>query len=378
VKNIPWELMALEGFFASDLREIVEKYFIVTDYYTVDSEAVFAVSFSKVNVRECFYALLNDIKPMGFIAALRSTGPNEGVLKIVKWRERRRGRKAVKIILLVITAITCFAAGYFMSKSISNLLIEYGLKSSPANTFQEAAIYTVSLLGILGIHELGHIMAAIRRGRKPSYPYFIPGPAGTFGAVILSEEPMVERDEIFDIGFSGPIFGFIPAGIAAFLGLLNSYYLPVDVARKMMETGKITAFPSIVILEIFSSLIGRKEGVLLLSPLGFAGYLGLYVTFLNLLPIGQLDGGHVVYAIIKSDKIRSLIMLISWLLLSLVNPAMAILALFLALYFPHPPPLNDVSEMEPKKKAIGLILYLIVLILCAPIPEQLIKLLEML
>lgn len=150
-------------------------------------------------------------------------------------------------------------------------------------------------MSILTLHEAGHIFAAICHGIPVTLPYFIPAPTliGTFGAIIRMPPVPHSRKSLFDIGIAGPVAGFFPSLLALIWGLHLSR--PVSLSGDSgLEIGESFLFHQISL--VFGPSVNSGE-TLVLSPVGFAGWTGLFVTALNLIPAGQLDGGHFLFAL---------------------------------------------------------------------------------
>jgi len=160
--------------------------------------------------------------------------------------------------------------------------------------------FSASLLLILGTHELGHFIASRRHGVITTFPTFIPGPPlppmiGTFGAVIKIKSPITTKAALVDIGASGPLAGFVVAIFVTLWGLGESTVIPRNAAEGSLGLG------SSIIFHLLSYIaVGPLPPThdVMLSPVAFAGWIGMFVTAMNLLPLGQLDGGHLVYALI--------------------------------------------------------------------------------
>ncbi len=185
--------------------------------------------------------------------------------------------------------------------------------------------FAMALMAILLAHESGHYIWARRYGLNASPPYFLPAPPvvnfiGTFGAFIRLRSQVVDRRQLMDVGAAGPWAGFVVAVIALIAGLLRS--------QLVAEIGPSSQFVMLAELQvylgdspIFAALRERLvgEGTVLLHPLAFAGWLGLFVTTLNLLPLGQLDGGHVLYALLgRRQGVVSTVALVGLLVLGYV------------------------------------------------------------
>ena len=158
-------------------------------------------------------------------------------------------------------------------------------------------LYSVTIMSILLVHEMGHYINAKKNGMEVTLPYFIPLPfwLGTMGAVIQIKSKIPNRNALIETGASGPLYGFIASVVAIVVGMLIS---PVS-------TQPVSGFLGTSLL--YKSLAYLVKGVhpcyIVLNPVLFAGWLGLFVTMINLLPIGQLDGGHVIYALFGKSKL---------------------------------------------------------------------------
>jgi membrane-associated protease RseP (regulator of RpoE activity) len=157
------------------------------------------------------------------------------------------------------------------------------------------APFSLTLLSILLAHELGHYLTCRHYGIRATYPYFIPAPTliGTLGAFIRIKSPIVNRKELFDVGISGPVAGFVLAIPAMILAIfLAKGSMPVS-APDSISLGHPLAL--ILLVKIFRS--GLNPAEVIFHPVGCAAWVGLFATALNLLPLGQLDGGHILYAV---------------------------------------------------------------------------------
>ena len=159
--------------------------------------------------------------------------------------------------------------------------------------------FSLTLMGILLAHELGHFILARRNGVDATLPFFIPAPTliGTFGAVIRIKSPIRSRQALFDIGIAGPIAGFLVAVPVLFWGLALSKPMPPTA----FDSSLILGYPLIfnLVYRAVAPLMPHAAplGSLYLHPVGVAAWVGMLATALNLLPGGQLDGGHITYAV---------------------------------------------------------------------------------
>jgi hypothetical protein len=322
-----------------DVEEALVEHGVPTFYVRVKPES-----------KQAFIRLVKKLAEVEVTPVMR-VKDGRSLIKVVPKPKTKPSRPIINIILLLITTTTVFITGYILSAGLE----EYGV-----DPLVGAASFTLALLGILGIHEMGHKLSANHHGMKASLPYFIPGPPflgiGTFGAVIIQKETAPNRDALFDIGASGPIAGFIVTVFVSAIGLSISPVVPMTGD----SSGGLPISPLFLLL--MSALVkapGPGNYVVYLHPVAFAGWLGMFITLLNLLPTGMLDGGHTLRSIINNDFARmaftavsivTLLVLQQWLMLALV--------LFLSMY-KHPGPLDDVSELSGKRKLVAVLLLLI-------------------
>src|SRR3990172_6413074 len=229
--------------------------------------------------------------------------------------------------------------------------------------------FSVSLLSILGVHEMGHYLTARRYGVQVTLPYFIPAPVGlgTFGAFIKMKSPVIDRRSLFDIGIAGPLAGLALAIPVLMIGLRLSEIVPSG-GRMGISLGSPLLF-----MLVQQMVLGTiPEGMdVLLHPVAFAGWIGLFVTALNLLPLGQLDGGHIAYALVgrQSEKLA----FVTAVVLALLGLTFWLGWLFWAflgfmLGFKHPQPMNDVTPLDPTRRLLALGALILLLCLITPSP----------
>ncbi len=244
------------------------------------------------------------------------------------------------------------------------------------NGLMGGIIYSVSLILILLCHEMGHYLTA-RHYRVPaSLPYFIPSPLppfGTFGAVIKMGGSIPHRKALFDIAIMGPALGLVLALPAAVLGIALSTVTPLE----FVPAGETILGPSI----IFSLLIQWIHGPLDMSsslqlhPIATAGWAGLFVTALNLLPIGQLDGGHIIYALFhrKSASIYRWVFIAFALFAILVQPPwlLFLLLVYLLTRLRHPPTLDEDLPIGRQRFFLGVLAILFLILSFPPAPIML-------
>jgi membrane-associated protease RseP (regulator of RpoE activity) len=235
--------------------------------------------------------------------------------------------------------------------------------------------FSITLLLILLTHEFSHYFMSRKHNVSVTLPYFIPAPSiiGTFGAIIKMKPPILDRRSLIDIGASGPIGGFIVAVIAVIIGLHYSEIKPIEEIQKL--EGGISLGSSILfyLLTKIALHIDPDKYDIILHPIAFAGWIGLLVTSLNLLPIGQLDGGHIIYALFgeKHELISKGVIPILIVLGALYWSGWIIWALLmLFLGYRHPPVVYPAIQLDKKRKIIGWISFIIFLLTFTPMPVR--------
>jgi membrane-associated protease RseP (regulator of RpoE activity) len=234
--------------------------------------------------------------------------------------------------------------------------------------------FAVSLMIILLTHEFSHYFASKWHGVKATLPYFIPAPTiiGTFGAFIKMKSPIVTRRALIDIGASGPIAGFIVSVAAAIIGLHSSEIVPLSQAKGALSLGD-----SILFTLLAKAVVGvaPADAEILLNPVAFAGWIGLFVTSINLIPVGQLDGGHIAYAFLGERHARLsfiLVLLMSVLGLFLWEGWILWAVLLLVLGLRHPPVVYWEETLDKKRRVTGWIALLILILTFIPDPFKIV------
>jgi len=233
--------------------------------------------------------------------------------------------------------------------------------------------FTLAMISILFVHEMGHFIASRRRGIVTSWPYFIPAPniIGTFGAVIKSKSPFWNRRDLIEVGAAGPIAGWLVASFWLIYGLSQSSALPVEAFT----------YSDIVFSLDGESIIIRLIAPVLAGPLGegyfynfteaaFAGWVGMLITAINMLPIGQLDGGHVIYGLLrKKQKYFGWAAMLGLLILGYQSPMWWFFAAFGFIFgVAHPPTLEDHHPPSRTATIMGVTALIILLVSFTPIP----------
>lgn len=216
--------------------------------------------------------------------------------------------------------------------------------------------FAATLMAILLFHEMGHYVLARMHGVRASLPYFIPGPpffVGTFGAFIRMKSPPANRRALFDVGAAGPWAGVFLAIPAVIVGLSLSEVRPLNPFEGGVILGDSFLFSALTHLVLS---VSADDVSIILHPVALAGWFGLFVTFLNLLPVGQLDGGHVTYSLFgRWHRWISRVSLLAILLLGFQGWQgwFVWVVLLSMLGVDHPPTLDLFSALDPRRKIYG-------------------------
>ena len=243
-----------------------------------------------------------------------------------------------------------------------------------SNLFFTELPYSISLLFILFCHEMGHYLPARFYKIEATLPYFIPipfDPVGTMGAVISIKEPIRTKLQLFDIGTGGPLMSLILSVIAWCIGLKFSELVEINKfgdASNLLEFGDslFTYYSGQWILGPYDP----KNITILIHPLAKAGWVGLLITAINLLPFGQLDGGHIIYSLFKENYRKWIYYLfIVFLFLGLVNFSWVLwgFIIYYLIKVEHPY-VPDGEELNFTRKAIGIFLLLSLIFIFVPNP----------
>ncbi len=279
-------------------------------------------------------------------------------------------RPGLAIALLVITLFTTTLAGATLAGVNPEEL------QTQSSLLRQGLPYSLALMAILGVHELSHYLAAIRYKIRATLPYFIPIPffIGTFGAFIQMRSPVPNRRALFDTSIAGPLGGFIVALPILIWGFSLSEVIPAGEETSLFNFDSLDPRFSFFIAVASKIALGSQltPGTALdLHPLAIAGYLGIIVTALNLMPVGQLDGGHIVHAMFGQRTAAGIGQVARLLLLglSLIHQEFLLWAIIL-LFIPilDEPALNDVTELDTKRDILGLVALTLLVVILLPVP----------
>lgn len=295
--------------------------------------------------------------------------PHSGYGSQVEWTEdapavtSKKSRVWIYPLFFIITLFTTLVAGTRME----------GLNPFENPAFLRKGIpFSFTLLAILFVHEMGHYITSKYYKVKTTLPLFIPGfwwpyGIGTFGAVIRMRSPILLKRALLEIGAAGPIAGFVVAVGAVIIGLKLSSVVETDSLRQGIILGEPLFFSGLSHL-----LLHVPDGYdVFLHPVAFAGWVGFFVTSLNLLPIGQLDGGHIAYAILgKRQRQVSMGMVLCLVLLGLYSwPGWFVWAVLPTVVgMRHPPVMDEEVPLTLRQKVIGWVSVLLFIGTFIPVP----------
>ncbi|MBX3085586.1 MAG: site-2 protease family protein [Anaerolineae bacterium] len=344
-----------------------------------DAETAFPV------VEERFHTL-------GYTPSMERQGEMDVILAVegLVVGRRIKTRAWLHLLLLILTiASTIFSASMFRggvapgtvkcTLDANNKLVCTDVSGNTVNAIlnevQRNAPYAVpfglTLLLILGVHEMGHYIAARRHKVDVTLPFFVPlpfiSPLGTLGAVIFIRSMLKSKKALFDVGISGPLAGFVVAFIALIIGMRMPSY--PDANRLITRVG------TPILVEAVGKIVRPQDRnisqFITRQPVAFAAWFGMFLTALNLLPIGQLDGGHVTYTLFGRTAWTIAMVTFGGLIVLgvTVMPSFlfyAVLALLTGLR--HPPPNNDITPLDNRRRLLGYATLILFFLIATPNP----------
>lgn len=338
------------------IRSTVATFFPVYETRIGPQSLILAIHPDPATLEVRFEELRRALRTQGYIPLLRRDSGEE-FIEVIRRPRAGRSRIWINLLLLAGTIGTTSFAG-----ALIWLTFRSGLSLSVGDFLYGELYFGAPVMTILGLHEFAHYAVARRRHLDASLPYFIPVPPplilGTLGAFVSIREPFPDKKTLFDVGAAGPLAGFAASLPFALAGLFLSVHAPAP---------SVTYCGVTVLGQNYGNLLVGTPGIWLLfslflppnvanlHPLALAGWVGILVTAINLLPAGQLDGGHVFRALF-GDRARyvsyaAVVLLFGLGLLYVGWIFFAILIMFLGLR--HPPPLNDLSPLGRGRAVVG-------------------------
>ena len=312
-----------------------------------------------------FLILQEGLKGQPFFALI----PNPQAQGSKKDRDEPITRPVLALLFLAMTVVTTTVAGI----EIAGFTVEQ-LQSEP-DILNRGLLYSIPLIAILIVHELGHYFVSLSYNLRCTLPYLIPFPLffGTLGAFVQRRTPTPHRRALFDIAIAGPIAGFLITIPILFWGLTQSQTVPLETSN-IFDFKVFDPRSSFLLAMIAKSALGSKLGVdiaINLHPIAIAGYLGLLLTAFNLIPVGQLDGGNIAHAVFgqRMALVIGQIARILTTVLAVINPSFWLLAIFLWLMpLIDQPALNDITELDGYRDFAGLLSLGVLIFVLLPVP----------
>ncbi|MCP4427342.1 MAG: site-2 protease family protein [Chloroflexi bacterium] len=277
----------------------------------------------------------------------------------------------INLVLLIATILTTLYTGAL-----------YEVEGVPELALRQLWLgweFSLSIMLILGAHELGHYFAARYHKAPVSLPYFIPMPAefsliGTMGAFIRLKAPIKNRRALLDIGVAGPLAGMVFALPILWYGLATSSVGPPPEGGYLLEGNSILYALSKIV--IFGQMLPANGIDVSLNQIAWAGWVGLLVTGLNLIPVGQLDGGHVAY-VLFGEKAKQLfwpVIISLGLLIVITNTPMWAVWIVLLTVFgrAHAEPLDDITPLDDKRRLVAIFTLILFVLVFIPVPFQIV------
>ncbi|MCP5100033.1 MAG: site-2 protease family protein [Chloroflexi bacterium] len=351
------------------LRNSISDLFMVGDT-TLDNPNVGYVRFRGRFLQDpadCFDELRERFEQFEFTPMIRDEDGRIALIGLPTVFNPPASKWSINLVLFLITIITTLMTGsIYDAESMEQALQLW--RGWP---------FSLSLLVILGAHELGHYFAARYHKLPVTLPYFIPFPPfisiiGTMGAFIKLKAPVKNKRALLDVGASGPLAGLLFAVPIFLYGLATSEIAPLPAVPFPYEGNSIAYI--LAKLVIFGRMLPSGGEDVYLNQVAWAGWIGLLVTGLNLMPLGQLDGGHISYVLFGQRARQFFWPVIIGLIGLMVLTQTYTLAIWVGLLFflgrVHAQPLDDVTPLDPKRRAIAIASLIIFLIVFVPTPFQ--------
>jgi Zn-dependent protease len=317
-------------------------------------------------------------KARGFIPLLRQEEGRDLLVAYPAPAVAGRSRPWLHALLFVATVASTLFVGTYqaigsnpeMARQIDNVSSVADAAGFMATYWTAGIPFTVALLGILAVHEFGHYFVARHYRLAVSLPYFIPFPfnglTGTLGAVIRIQSPFETRKALFDVGIAGPLAGLAVALPVTALGLHQAEVVPIAADSFIFNEPLLFQWMA-------KAIVGeRPPGEdIMMNPLLMAGWWGFFITALNLVPVSQLDGGHVAYALFghRHRYVAWAVFLVALIVTLRENIGfLVMLALVFLMGVEHPPALNDLTPIGGARKLLGIVALLLFLTLITIVP----------
>jgi len=349
---------------ADELAEKISPFFIIYDIQQHNGNIYF-FGIAREDVTVIYQKLWHVFSEKGYQFYVK-TELGKQILIASPFKQAPENRW-INIMLILATIFTTMFMG--------SMLFGVDPISNPADILKGIP-FTIAIMTVLGSHESGHYIVAKKHGMRTSLPYFIPFPTiiGTMGAVIKHRGPIPDRKALFDVGVSGPLVGLFVSIIVTIIGLLQPPVQPVSSDEQQI----LLSLPPL--FEFITRFFPLAENSAL-HPVAFAGWVGMLVTALNLIPAGQLDGGHVLRAML-GEKASTVSKALPYVMVTLGAYMTFILNIDgsiwmfwgIILWFfaamGHPRPLDDETPLGKGRMVLGIITFTLGLLCVTPVPFQ--------
>ncbi len=356
------------------LKKEVAQRFPFYDLRYDNKTAAFYCRIDENRLEENFDSLRKTLSKKGYIPMLKHE-KGEDIIYVIKKQKKKEKPIWVNFALLAAVIITTVLTGSMLYQGSYDI---WSMKNpldifKPINLLYGGLLFAFPLMSILFIHEMGHYYISKKHNIATSFPFFIPIPPilpyfniGTFGAIISSREPMPDKKALFDVGFAGPLAGFIVAIPVTIFGIATAETV-AQVSVDQIPAGT-TVFSSSLLIDVLIELVRDiPSGYTIdMNPVLFAGWVGLLITSINLLPAGQLDGGHIFRSVL-GDKQKYVAWAVIFLMVFTGWFFFVIIILFM-MGASHPPPLNDNTKLDNKRKMLFILAVLILVLCFIPFP----------
>ncbi|MEN3046280.1 MAG: site-2 protease family protein [Candidatus Hydrothermales bacterium] len=347
-----------------EINKIIEEVFVIHSFYKKKNIPVYIGYFTSDNISENLKFLRSKLREINYVPAVYKLKGFYYAIEIYPEYRIKFKDFIIALLLLLMTVLTTMFAGSMHYIGDFEKFLE---------NFPESLLYgfpfSFSLLSILLSHEMGHFLMSRKFGVHSTLPYFIPVPhplVGTFGAFIKVKSPIPDRKALLRIGAAGPLFGVAISIPFLIWGISKSKIVFLE-----DERGIFLGDP-LLFKFLFYLIRGDlpQDADVLLHPVAFAGWIGLFVTAMNLLPFSQLDGGHIMYALLgEKFQIIQYILFPFLILIGFIWPGWFFWGFLILLFgLRHPPPVDNITPLDKNDKILGLICVVIFILTFHPVP----------
>lgn len=331
------------------IRETVADQLEIDDFYLENNTPTFLLDPDQP-IQTRFESLSHTLKERDLMPVLREE-EGKPKLRIVGRRDRGSGSSKIFLVLLVATIIAVSVDGFLRSQeSLWNQVAQV-----PMSNVIHTALFSVSLIGIIAVHESGHLLSLKLSDMESTPPYFIPGiptvTIPTMGAIILQRDVPANRNRLFDLGFSGPIAGLVATIAATVYAAATAVPAPQGALPS-----DVSFLPVPILYQAIQSLVNPMPGdaVVVTNLVGFAAWLGMLITFLNTLPAWQLDGGHMATAVLgeEAHKYATYISIVVMAAIGFIEMALLVLVLYFLTGGRPMPPLDTYTDVSRSRKML--------------------------